>query len=100
MKRQGMNLRAEMLDEIDEVHLETDGETPDHLIVSDEVWEDFRLRSRFEELKDTSNPKRPGYLGMKVWHSSSLDKRGKVGLLLSEQAFQAIVPRVRDHRKP
>lgn len=94
--RQGAKLRSAMLDAVDEVHIETDGETPDHLIVSEEVWNLLEEKRRFEELEDNSNPKRPGYLGMKVWYSRTLDERGKVALLLSDQAFNVMVPKAKD----
>lgn len=93
---QGISLRNDMLDELDVAHDMTDGKVPDHLIVSEEVWNRMEKNNSFETLADKSNPKRPGYLGMKVWYSNTLDRREKTALLLSEQAFRAIVPTAKD----
>lgn len=93
-----MPLRKEVLDEMDIVYSMTEGKVPDHLIVSETVWNEMEENSKFEQLSDDSNPKRPGFLGMRVWYSRALDERGAVGLLMSEQAFRAMVPKARDYR--
>lgn len=85
-----------MLDEMDLAFDITDGEVPDHLIVSEEVWNRMAENNKFEKLADSSNPNRPGFLGMRVWYSRTLDERGKVGLLMSDQAFRAMVPKAKD----
>lgn len=89
---QGMSLRAEMLDEIDLTYDEWGGETPDHLIVSEKLWDKMKHGAKFETLSENKF-NRPGYLGMQVWHSESLDKREKRALLMSSQAFEAMVPK-------
>lgn len=97
--KQGMSLRASMLEEIDDVYVSTDGETPDHLIVSEATWQMMEDENKFETLADKSNPKRPGYLGMRVWYSRALDERDKIGLLMSERAFRAMAPKAKDFNR-
>lgn len=100
--RQGETLRASMLDELDRAFELSDGDTPNHLIVSKEIWDRMEDGRKFEALSDDhrwSERNRPGYLGMRVWYSKELDKRGKVGLLLSEQAFQTMVTKTKDFNR-
>lgn len=90
--------RREVLDEQDEVWEEYDGETPDHLIVSQEIYSELEGWNRLEPLSDKSHPRRPGYLGMKVWYSRALDERGKKALLISDEVFEQIVTRAEDYK--
>ena len=88
--------RREVLDEQDEAYEEYDGETPDHIIVSQEIYSQLEGWNRLELLADKSRPKRPGYIGMKVWYSRALDRRGKKALLVSDEVFNEIVTRTED----
>lgn len=90
--------------ELDVVHEMTDGSTPDHIIVSRAVWRDMKTKSKFEKLNSTDVPKRRraayGFMGMRVWPSAALDRRGKDALLLSEKVFRELFPFVVDWRQP
>jgi len=90
--------RRAVLDEQDRVWDENDGTVPDHIILSKEIYDWLDDANRFETLKDNSRPKRPGYLGMKVWWSKSLDKRDNAALLVSNEVFLQIVTRVEDFK--
>jgi len=89
--------RSAVLDEIDDAYDER-GETPDHIILSKETYDWLEQRSRFETLADKSNPKRPGYIGMRVWYSRALDERDKMALLISDEVFEHIVTRAEDYK--
>lgn len=90
--------RKDVLDEQDRVYDEYDGLTPDHIIVSKEIYDQMREKRLFENLKDNTPPKRPGYIGMKVWWSRALDERDRTALLISNRVFEQIVPRAKDFR--
>lgn len=94
--------RQQVLAEIDWAHLECNGETPDHIIVAESIWSEMKEKNKFEKLKRNDATIRrgasPGYVGMRVWHSAALDRRGKKALLLSEEMFKAIFPRVWNHK--
>lgn len=75
-----------------------DGRTPDHIILSKEIYNQLDEANRFETLKDTSSPKRPGYLGMKVWWSKAIDRRDNAALLISDEVFDQIVTRAEDFK--
>lgn len=94
-------LRELVMDEVDDVYEETDGDTPDHIIVSKENWERMVRDNKFETLRRNAAPNRrttstPGYYGMRVWRSGAVDANGKDALLLSEEAFRRIFPRAKD----
>ena len=91
--------RLDVLHELDTVYEEFDGNTPDHIILSKEIYEQLKENRRFEQLKQNSNPKRPGYIGMKVWWSRALDKRDAAALLISDEVFEEIVTRAEDFKK-
>jgi len=84
------------MDEQDEAYDQFDGRTPDHIILSKEIYDQLDEKNRFETLKENYPPKRPGYLGMKVWWSDALDSRDKAALLISDDVFQQIAPTVSD----
>lgn len=90
--------RHAILNEQDAVYDSHDGEVPDHIIVSKEIYDWLDEANKFETLKDKSYPKRPGYLGMKVWWSKSLDRRDKAALLISDEVFEEIVTRAEDFK--
>lgn len=87
------------MDEQDAAYDEFDGRTPSHIIVSKEIYDQMREKSRFEQLKPSAPPKRPGYLGMKVWWSHALDERETAALLISDEVFEQIVTRAEDFKK-
>jgi hypothetical protein len=90
--------RLAVFDEQDKVWDEYDGSTPDHIILSKELYDWLDDGGRFEKLKENYPPKRPGYLGMKVWWSLALDKKNKHALLVSNEVFQEIVTRTEDFK--
>lgn len=92
------DFRTAVLDEQDRVYEEYDGRTPDHIIVSQEIYHELDGWNRLEPLADNSPPKRPGYVGMKVWYSRALDKREKVALLVSDEVFEELVTRTEDFK--
>lgn len=102
MSRDWASLREGVLDAMDVGHRRSDGSTPDHIIVSNEIWCDMKAKNRFERLRYNDSPKRravsTGYIGMRVWPSRALDDRGLDALLLSEEAFLSMMPTVSDYQ--
>jgi hypothetical protein len=85
------------MDRQDAAYELTDGESPDHIILSESMWNFLDESHNFEQLKDTSGAKKEGFIGMKVWKCSSLEKHGKHALLLSESAFRHVAPLAKDY---
>lgn len=92
-------LREAVMTEQDNTHRLTDGDVPDHIIFSKEIYDWLDDNRGFENLRDKSYPKRPGYLGMKVWWSKALDERDKAALLISDEVFEQIVTRAEDYKR-
>lgn len=89
--------RELVLEEMDEAYESYNGETPDHMLVSDEVWRRMESERRFERLSNGSY-KEMGYIGMDVWQCSSMEKYNLDALLLSEEVFEQIVSRASDYK--
>jgi hypothetical protein len=85
--------RQLVLQEQDDAWEEFDGATPDHIIFSEEIYRWLEENNRFQKVDDDTPPRRPGYLGMKVWYSNSLDERGNAALLVSSSVFHEIAPK-------
>lgn len=90
------NFRMRILDELDKVY-DACGVTPNHIIVSREIYCWLDAHNKFEQLKDKSDPRRPGFIGMKVWWSDSLDARNRDALLLNRRALEKIAPVAADY---
>jgi len=90
-------LRRVLLDGIDEVHKEYDGETPEHVILPQSIESDVRLEVLADSREySVSRVHGKGLLGMQVWFSSALDERGKTALLLSDEVFSQLFERTKD----
>lgn len=64
------------------------GESPDHIVLSEEVYDFLDESHNFERLQD--NNVESGFIGMRVWKSPALDSHDKAALLLSTEAFRDI----------
>lgn len=76
------DFRERLLDALNDSYEKYDGDTPDHIIVSESVYADLSA-----ENVDHFPLSGEGYLGMTLWHSAALDERGKDALLLSDEVF-------------
>lgn len=87
------NLRRLLLDGVDKVHKEYDGLTPDHCILPRSMKGEIRLEKlgQDREFLVVSNKNR-GLMGMQVWFSGALDRRGKKALLVSDEVFAQMFP--------
>lgn len=90
--------RADVLNEQDATYDEFDGRTPDHIILSKEIYDQMREANCFEKLTPSAPPKRPGYIGMKVWWSKAIDRRDTAALLISDEVFEQIVTQAEDFK--
>lgn len=90
-----------VLDELDDAYDEY-SDTPDVMVVSYEQWEVMAENNSFENLnKEQSNDypyanEHRGFLGMYVIRSSAVSNHGKVGLLLSREAFKDLFDASKD----
>lgn len=75
------------MDYQDAAHKLTDGETPSHIVLSEEMWHFLSETHKFEQLQSSDAN---GFLGMRVWKSTALDRHEKHALLLSDVAFRQI----------
>lgn len=77
------------MDYQDAAHRLSDGDTPDHIVLSEEMWNFLDETHKFEQLAN-DNLSGKGFVGMNVWKSDVLDKRDKDALLLSTEAFNQL----------
>lgn len=92
--------RSAVMDELDRVYDEC-GTTPDHILLSPEIYYLLKTSNGFERIGDDTIPKRrahaQSYLGLRVWLLvDALDSRDKDALLLSEEAFVQLCGRAKD----
>lgn len=91
------DLRRLLLDGVDEVHREHDGDTPDHAILPRSMEDDVKLEKLDPEREFlVTAEKHRGLIGMQVWFSKALDERGKIALLMSDEAFSKLFTRTKD----
>mgnify|MGYP000223351029 CR=1 FL=1 len=91
------DLRMWLLDGIDSAHEEYDGQTPDHVILPRSLKDDIRLEKLDADREfSVISEKHHGLIGMQVWFSDAVERRGNVALLLSDEAFLQIFPRTKD----
>lgn len=91
------HFRMRVMDYQDAAHELTDGDTPDHILLSEEMWNFLDESHKFEQLAD-GKMLESGFLGMNVWKCEALDNHNRVALLLSDKAFQQIAPTPSDYK--
>jgi len=78
---------------MDDLHKMTNGAAPDHIIVSERIWDELEQTNGFEQIRysDTRfGDVDYGYLGMRVWKSSALDGREQEFIVLTDGMFVRI----------
>ncbi len=84
-RRRYIQFRQAVLEQQDAAY-DKYGESPDHIVLSEEMFEFLNGLHKFERLQNGDN----GFIGMQIWKSSSLDSYNKAALLLSTEAFRDI----------
>jgi hypothetical protein len=85
------------MDEMDEVHVETGGELPDHCILPRAMEDEIRLEKLGEHRTFlVARERGRGLIGMQVWFSATLEERGKIALLLSDEVMAQLFDRTKD----
>jgi hypothetical protein len=76
------------MDELDRAYTEH-GQTPDHVIVSEDVWNEITFEQLSQSLSESGNLRR-GYFGMHVWRSNALGTDLDSAILLSDDVFKDV----------